>query len=62
MERYQDYEKRIKKEALHLVQVGAERGLTVAEFKTACDWAKDAAEQQTRLSVQSGNSSSGSLE
>lgn len=52
MERYQDYEKRIKKEALHLVQVGAERGLTVAEFKTACDWAKDAAEQKTRLSVQ----------
>lgn len=52
MERYLDYEKRIKKEALHLVQVGAERGLTVNEFKAACDLAKDAAEQQTRLSVQ----------
>lgn len=62
MERYQDYEARIKNEALHLVQVGAERGLTVAEFKAACDWAKDAAERQTRLSVQSGKSSSGSLE
>lgn len=62
MELYQDYERRIKKEALHLVQVGAERGLTVAEFKTACDWAKDAAEQKTKLCVQSGNSSSGSLE
>lgn len=62
MELYKDYKDRIKKEALHLVQVGAERGLTVAEFKAACDWAKDAAEEQTRLSVQSGNSSSGSLE
>lgn len=51
MELYQDYERRIKKEALHLMQVGAERGLTVAEFKTACDWAKDAAEQKTRLAV-----------
>ena len=39
-ERFDEYKRRMKKEAQRLVEAAAGRGLTVAEFKEACDQAK----------------------
>ncbi|HJB43122.1 MAG TPA: hypothetical protein H9945_11565 [Candidatus Gemmiger avicola] len=39
-EHFEEYQSRIKKEAQRLVEAAAGRGLTVAEFKEACDQAK----------------------